>query len=182
MSGVFYWNRHRLNTFFRAIFLTENSPLIGLAVRRWHYPDEDSPEAAQHAFIETMGLVVDQISSTLGAKIVIIPTIPEDVLLGEDILQRCGAHSRVALLLGNPSPRELVGICGKLDMMVTTNFHPLLFATSQGVASVTLSLTGHKTTGFAELAGLRGYIVTPTELCLETIAKQVFALVGRVRV
>ena len=149
--------------------INTNTPLIGLAIREWVYPNESDPSKANNDFINMITVIVDKISADLDATIIIIPTILSDINLGEKVLSRSTNQSRVKVIGSLNTPREVVGICGQLNLLITTNFHPLVFATSQGVPSITLALTGHKTTGFAKSAGLSEFIIDEQHMNAKSI-------------
>lgn len=103
-------------------------PLVGLVVRDWR-----GAQAALPALAEVGQMAVKR----WGARLVILPfQLPQD---GEVSHQVAALTPDAVLLELPPRPRVLMGVIGRLDLLVAMRLHALIFAAAQAVPAIGLS-------------------------------------------
>lgn len=123
-----------------ALGLAPEEPLLGITLRGWGGK-------------EPWGAVVelcDHFQESLGVRCLLLPFQPEDRPLAWRIASAC---VREPLVLDAPlSPGEMLGLIGRLDLLVTMRLHGLIFAAAQTIPALGLAYDP-KVYAFAQEAG-----------------------------
>ena len=118
-------------------------PWIGLNLRPWYrFMGVESGEGKMDRLIAAGGEIMRELRARLGATVVLLPfqKLNDD---DEEVLSHALAESGVsegAALAATPTaPEVIVGVLGKLDLMVGMRMHSLLLAMAAGTPCVGLS-------------------------------------------
>lgn len=94
-----------------------DNPIIGISVRPWSVGEN---------FLNTMAKFADYISAK-GLTVVFVPMQPiKDEEVSANIMKRM--EKQAFMLRGEYTPEEVLGIIGKLDILVAMRLHALIFA------------------------------------------------------
>ncbi len=167
-------------------------PAVGFILCGWNFekgpyglwPREDSE---YETFVKTITNMIDKydvqiylISHTNGFK---VPPADFELIRGRDyplmeqleqILDRLGYRESVTLIRTPYLPKQIKGIIGELDMLISGRMHGAVAGISQCIPTVMIDYghepKAHKVSGFAEIAGLEEFIASPAnpEQLLET--------------
>jgi polysaccharide pyruvyl transferase CsaB len=113
-------------------------PLIGICLRGT-YTDQLFPEETDYAqFKKILALVIDQLLTNLDADVVFIPMryMPPDNKIAFEILEIIQHKKRVKVITGRYTPQEVMGILGKMDMVIGMRLHSLILAAAMSVPMV----------------------------------------------
>jgi len=116
------------------VFTTENIPFegnrwIGLSVRDWNSSVD---------YLNIISSVVDRMAEKFSCKILLIPMhYPDDLLISEKIKNIM--KSSVYILSGEYSPRVLMGILGKMNILIAMRLHAVIMSSVLGVPSLPLA-------------------------------------------
>lgn len=113
------------------IMETENipadKPLIGISVRKW----------ADMSYLDSIAAIADYCVDRFGARPVFIPLQhPSDVYVCEAIMKRM--NHEASLIRGLYQPEELLGIIGRLSLMIGMRLHSLIYASNRAVPALGL--------------------------------------------
>jgi len=132
---------------------------VGITVRSWL-----REPGAQEAYEEAMARFVERILGAHDAEVVFLPqvTVPrtgdDDRSVARRIVERLGSPPAARLLEADPTPGEMLWICGRLDCLVGTRMHSNIFALSMGVPVVAIAYQP-KTAGIMEELGLGAWVL-----------------------
>lgn len=108
--------------------IDDEGPLVGLVVREWRGAREALPGLAQVGRMAT---------EQWGARPVILPfQLPDDREVSHEL---AALVPGAALLDRELHPRALLGLIGRLDLLVAMRLHALIFAAAQAIPAVGLS-------------------------------------------
>ena len=103
-------------------------PLVGMVVREWR---------GAHEALGLLARIARTVAAEWGARTLIIPfQLPEDLEVSHE-LSALAPHT--TLLDRELHPRALMGVIGRLDLLVSMRLHALIFASAQAVPAVGLS-------------------------------------------
>lgn len=110
-------------------------PLIGICLRGT-YTDQLFPEKNEYVqFKKTLSLVVDQLITNLDAEVVFIPMryTPPDNKIAFEILGMIPHKEKIKIIADRYTPQEVMGILGKMDMVIGMRLHSLILAAAMSV-------------------------------------------------
>lgn len=115
-------------------------PLVGMSVR-WNPYEFKMDDEFVEQFKKTISKVSDHIIEKLDVDLIFIPMqFPPretcDVKMMDQIYQMMKNKNRVRIIRRMYSPKELLGIVGKMDMMIGMRLHSLIFASRMNVPMV----------------------------------------------
>lgn len=111
-------------TFFEGIPMAGS--VIGAVVRPW----------GDSAFIDRLGVALQRAAHSLGAGIVVIPFYPAvDLPVSRRLAAACGG----TVIAVDLQPAEMMGLVGRMAVLVGVRLHALLFAAATGVPPVGLA-------------------------------------------
>ncbi len=109
-----------------ALFAGSPGPLIGAVVRPW----------GDSVFIDPLGVALQRAAHSLGAGIVVIPFYPAvDLPVSRRLAAACGG----TVIAVDLRPAEMMGLVGRMAVLVGVRLHALLFAAATGVPPVGLA-------------------------------------------
>lgn len=160
-------------------------PAVGFILCGWNFekgpyslwPREDSE---YETFVETITNMIDKydvqiylISHANGFK---VPPADFELISGRDyplmeqleqILGTRGYKESVTLIRTPYLPRQIKGIIGELDMLISGRMHGAVAGISQCIPTVMIDYghepKAHKVSGFAEITGLEKFIASPVK-------------------
>ncbi|MFH1855690.1 MAG: polysaccharide pyruvyl transferase family protein [Candidatus Omnitrophota bacterium] len=129
----------RTNEILKKEQINDSNPLIGIAVA----PIFKNPKYGhnqQKRFGELRDFwikLIDIIALKFKADIIIIPMqLPLDREYAQNLLQDIKNKHRVKIITGNYVPREIMGLIGRMGILIGMRFHSLVFAAKMGVPMV----------------------------------------------
>lgn len=136
-------------------------PVIGVCLAPFFHSERFWP--GQHnrflKYKEACVQVIDYAISKLGAQVIFIPMQPSlDVPFGREIIGSLQHKERAKLIQGEYTPQEIMGILGRMDMVIGMRFHSLIFAAVMNIPMVGIMYL-HKSECFLEEIGQRGNAV-----------------------
>lgn len=124
----------RIEQVWAATGLRSDLPTLGIAIRPWYTWFERQFKA--------FSTVISHVASSTGAQVLLLPfQQPGDERITEE-LRDCLAYRpdeqapRVAMLHELLSPQEMLGLIGRLDMVVAMRLHAVIMAAASGVPAV----------------------------------------------
>jgi polysaccharide pyruvyl transferase CsaB len=144
--------------------LTEQSielerPLIGICLAPLFYSERFWPGQYDRflKYRDACIEVTDYLVSKLDALVVFVPMQPSlDVPFAEGIIGSLKRRERARIALGEYTPQEIMGIIGRMDMVIGARFHSLIFAAVMNVPMVGIMYL-HKSECFLEQIGQKKY-------------------------
>lgn len=159
-----------------------DAPLIGVNVRPpWDVKadyDELKPRylAATAATIEHLhdryGIHAVLISHCHNNELHSVPDFQDERQLQMELAEQVRSADAVHVLTGEYTPAELVGVYGRLEMMMTTRLHAGILSAVAGTPAAFVAYEKNKTYGIASMLGLTDY-VTDIQTVSEAGLKQV---------
>ena len=154
------------------------SPVVGVTVRVWG--SRSSPVYKRYLVAIAKSLIW-LIESKLETTIVVIahtigPTDQgDDRLATNDLVSLLPRKvlKRVFVVDEDLSPRELKSLYGKLDLLIGTRFHSVIFATSMGVPSLAISYHGPKAEGIMRMLGQEMFVLPYNSVTANSIIRRV---------
>jgi polysaccharide pyruvyl transferase CsaB len=127
--------------------LDRGAPRVGVAIRAW-------PGMRP---VAELGRGIWRFAETYGARVAVFPfDLARDRELSEEV-----AAAAVGRVVPVSNPRDLLGIVGAMDVVLTVRLHGLVFAALQGVPAVAVGYDP-KVAAFAAELGLPGVLPVDT--------------------
>jgi polysaccharide pyruvyl transferase CsaB len=112
----------------RDLGIDDGQPLLGVVVRDWR--------GAREA-LSPLAKIARTAAGEWGARTLIIPfQLPDDLEVSHELM---ALSPQTTLLDRELHPRALMGLIGRLDLLVAMRLHALIFAAAQAVPAVGLS-------------------------------------------
>ena len=110
-------------------------PLIGICLRGTYLGQLFSDEMTYNQFKEIFATIIDYLINKLNAKVVFIPMryTPSDNKIAFEILEKVQYKERVHIITREYKPQEIMGILGKMDMVIGMRLHSLILAAAMSV-------------------------------------------------
>ena len=167
--------RWRADALLRGHGIHPDTPLIGVAMRRWFHPrggflphrwrfrlgiGDPGLSPVMLRCLDQLAGALRQLSDELGAQVVFLPTYPlpdeGDVAVCEALASRQPEEQRRVLILRDPALYKAVA--GRLKLMISGRMHPLILAAGMGVPGVGLAYNG-KFNGLYKMFGIAPRVV-----------------------
>ncbi len=133
-----------LNVFAAEKIPFEGNRWIGLSVRDWNSSVD---------YLNIISRVVDRLSEEFSCKILLIPMhYPDDLLVSRRIKNTM--KSSVYIVSGEYSPRILMGMLGKMNILIAMRLHAVIMSSVLGVPSLPLAYDP-KIANISEQLGLK---------------------------
>lgn len=144
--------------------------VIGMTVRKWSFPDSDSPDQKLDNYKSAVQDAISHLTADGETEVVLFPQVifaphDDDRKISKDIRDACptAAQDHLTVLESNYTPPELISLIGACDFFVGTRMHSNIFATRAGVPTVAISYQA-KTNGIMKMLGLDGWWVDISEI------------------
>lgn len=143
---------------FRIIDRNFSGPLVGVTARSW------LDAKSQDRFERNMAEALDQIAKEYDARIVFIPQTTvmrhsdDDRIVQKRIYESMQEKGRAVFLEGAYTYQELLGIYGRLDLIIGTRFHSAIFALTGRVPALVIAYE-HKAEGIMADLGLKEWVI-----------------------
>lgn len=141
--------------------------LVGITVRHWHYPVCSDPISKFESYKRSIANVCDYIIEKLDATVVFVPMV---VMVNEDerdtakgIIEYVKYKDRTKIITEDYSSVELRYIIGKMDMLIGTRFHSIIFAVTMNVPVVAIAYE-HKAFGIMRMLNLEQFVCDINDL------------------
>lgn len=133
----------RLKEIFSKEGIPLDKPLIGINIRQWKNFDK-----IKSVIIST----IDYLISNFNINVVIIPMhYPEDLNVGKEIMEK--TKENCFILSNRYNVEDIMGIIGKLELIIAMRLHSLIYAATQAVPMIGL-VYDPKVEGFLDLLEL----------------------------
>ncbi|MFD2611098.1 polysaccharide pyruvyl transferase family protein [Paenibacillus gansuensis] len=154
--------------------LPQDKTLIGLTVRKWHFPKSADKEAAAAKYKESVVTLIRRISQEKNAVFVFIPQVifdgDDDRIIANEIKNMLPEKVKDSfiILTEDLSPMEIKELISRFYIFVGTRMHSNIFATGAEVPTVAIAYE-KKTNGIMQMLELNNYVVniediTPTNI------------------
>ena len=167
--------RWQADALLRSHGIHPDTPLIGVAMRRWFHPrggflphrwrfrlgiGDRGLSPVMLRCLDQLSSALRQLSDQLGARLVFLPTYPlpeeGDVAVCEALASRQPEGQRRVVIIRDPSLYKAVA--GRLKLMISGRMHPLILAAGMGVPGVGLAYNG-KFHGLYKMLGMPPRVV-----------------------
>ena len=119
-------DKDRIRDILKSEGIDENQNLIGFSVRQW---------GKNMDYIDTIAKVADIAHKKYNLEpVFIVMQKSGDLKISEDIMQKMEANSHI--INGSYSPKEILGLIGRLEILVGMRLHALIFASMSSVPCV----------------------------------------------
>lgn len=110
-------------------------PRVGVCLRGTYMNQLFLEETEYVQFKKILALVIDQLITNLDVEVVFIPMryTPPDNKIAFEILEMVQYKESVKIITGGYTPQELMGILGKMDMVIGMRLHSLILAAAMSV-------------------------------------------------
>ncbi|EOC99539.1 polysaccharide pyruvyl transferase CsaB [Caldisalinibacter kiritimatiensis] len=136
-------SEERIKHIFNIEGIPLDKPLIGVNVRCWK--DDKNIK-------KVISKTIDYLTRNLNINVVIIPMhYPDDLEIGEDIIELI--QDNCYILRNKYSVEDMMGIIGKLDLIIAMRLHSLIYAATQAIPMIGL-VYDPKVEGFLNLLGI----------------------------
>lgn len=173
----------------------DNRPLVGVCVREWwkahgrSLSEKEWVEGKREAYSSLMDAfagVCERAVREHGARLLFVPMsmkAPNDDrdaadAVAERLRDRGIAPEEYAIVRGDLTPHEAKGLLGRCEAVIAMRFHPLVYATMQGVPVLGVAY-GLKTFDYLEYLGLEEFAVPVEEADGERLVSMFDALWSR---
>lgn len=113
-------------------------PIVGVCLRGT-YTDQLFLEETEYAqFKKILAHLIDQLITDLDAEVVFIPMqyTPPDNTIAFELSEIIRHKERIEIITGRYTPQEVMGILGKMDMVIGMRLHSLILAAAMSVPMV----------------------------------------------
>jgi colanic acid/amylovoran biosynthesis protein len=138
------------------------APLLGVTVRRWHFPGSDDPAACQERYERAVAEACDAWAADTGGVVRFLSNCTslggyaqDDRVTARRVAERMRAKAEVVDAIDLPFD-VVRGQAAACDMLLGTRMHSLIFATTAGVPAVGIAYE-FKTGEWLEAVGLGDY-------------------------
>lgn len=119
-----------------------------------------------------------QIIAKANANVVFIPSTSWDIPVCEALYQRLTANGEKGIFLIKDEPvNDFIAICQSVDCMLSTNMHPVILASTNGVPSLAISYF-YKVDDFMSSVGLEDYVIRIDQATAERLTNTFDKLVA----
>lgn len=135
--------------------IDSNKPLVGIALApifhiQKYWPNQQNK---YYKFKEVWPEIIDIITLKLDADVVFIPMqIPTDRDFALELTKKMENNDRIKVIIGEYTPQEVMGIIGRLDMIIGMRLHSLILASVMCVPMVGI-VYHHKLWSFLSKVG-----------------------------
>ncbi len=116
-----------------------SKPLIGILICPIFHIQKYWPNQQKkfQKFKEIWPKIIEFITSKLDSNVILIPMqIPTDRDFVFELIKNVKNKNKVKVIMGNYTPKEIMGIIGQMDMIVGMRFHSLVLAAGMGVPMI----------------------------------------------
>ena len=141
--------------------IDDSKPLVGVAISPIFHIQKYWPNQQEkfQKFKEIWPKVIDSVTSELDANVVFIPMqTPLDRDFACDLMKNVEDKDGVKVIIGEYMPREVMGIIGRMDMIIGMRFHSLILAAGMDVPVVGIIYL-HKSECFLKQIGQEKFAV-----------------------
>nr|WP_303213107.1 polysaccharide pyruvyl transferase family protein [uncultured Romboutsia sp.] len=137
--------------------------IIGITVRKWHFPNLDDASKASDNYINAIVETIVNYAQKNNAAFIFVPQVifegDDDSKMAELIKEKLPTEYKKNFIVRKDdwSPIEIKGLINNFDIFVGTRMHSNIFATSMGVPTVAIAYE-KKTNGIMETVGLDNYV------------------------
>ena len=154
-------------------------PTVGITLHRWRYPGNDR-KVKQQEYINTLAAFCDIIVQRHDVKISFIPmnytgSFFDERPMASSIISKMVHSKRAEVLIGEPSPMEIMQTIENLECIVGTRFHSVIFGMLTGVPPLAISYE-HKAVGIMAMMGLTNYTCAIETLSTFEMASKYFKI------
>ena len=142
-------------------YIIDGYKLIGITVRDWHfkYGNQTFVKKILKIF-ELVEKKIEKIIFVLVPQVIGPVNLEDDRIIMKSIYENAQTNikRKMLLILDDYSPYELKKIYAKMDLLIGTRLHSLIFAFTENVPGIAISYSPHKHEGIMKMIGLQDYI------------------------
>lgn len=150
--------------------LDENKPLLGLTIQKFRaYVSVERVEPLQEikdeqTYLDNVLAALTQIYHSSPVQFLFLPSTSWDIPFCRNVYDSLPESVRAdSHLVVGATIEEYIGLCQQTDMMVSTNMHPLILATTNAVPFIAISYF-YKVDDFANALDMGDYLIRIDQL------------------
>jgi colanic acid/amylovoran biosynthesis protein len=171
------------------IFLKENIPmfnLIGITPVYWSFPNHNNHKEKYWNYILSIAETVNNISFIdKNANFVFVTHVTDvrnlnggiDKFALRDIILNIREKDRIFVIKGDYAPNDLIGIYGKMRILIGSRMHSNIFALVAGTPVIAIAYE-HKTNGIMNMCGLKNWVLDIDNIDAQQLSDKVLKLLN----
>lgn len=136
-------------------------PKIGITVRPYRFPESDDPDQAYKHYVTAIANFCDFASDYEIYFVVQVqgPSAHEnDRIAISDVMKECQRND-IEVIDGAYDYKDLLLIYSKMDYLIGTRFHSVVFSQLSGIPSLAIAYGGNKSEGIMSQIGLGDFVI-----------------------
>lgn len=148
--------------------------LVGITVLgRW----KGCNKRSFHNYITVLAEIIDYMIKNFDAKVILLPQSLSrpDINTMKKIYKLINFKDKVKLVIKDFTPEELMNIIGKMDLLIGTKLHSIIYALIMNVPVIAISYQP-KTEGIMEMADLEEWVIPINSINFKKMREKVNSL------
>ncbi|WP_157822788.1 polysaccharide pyruvyl transferase family protein [Shewanella sp. ALD9] len=146
---------------------------VGITVRPYRFPQSNDPDMKYKNYIQSMADFCNKNKKNCMFHFIVQVQGPSahetDLLAINDVVSKLDNNCEYSIIDFDLNYKEIMNIYSKLDYLIGTRFHSVIFSQVQGIPSAAIAYGGNKTHGIMKEIGLHEYVVDITDITYETL-------------
>ncbi|WP_165721180.1 MULTISPECIES: polysaccharide pyruvyl transferase family protein [unclassified Pseudoalteromonas] len=136
---------------------------VGITVRPYRFPSSDNPGEKYEKYIKSIAKFCNENKNESMFHFIVQVQGPSahetDLIAIKDVESRLDNNCEYSIIDLDINYKEIMTIYDKLDYLIGTRFHSVIFSQVQGIPAAAIAYGGNKTHGIMKEIGLHEYVV-----------------------
>jgi colanic acid/amylovoran biosynthesis protein len=153
--------------------LSKEKANIGITVRPYRFPSAENPAERYENYINSIATFCNKNKENSAYHFIVQVQGPSahetDMIAINDVISKLESDVEYTVIDIDINYKEIMSVYDKLDFLIGTRFHSVIFSQVQGVPAVAIAYGGNKTHGIMKEIGLHEYVVDINEISAEAL-------------
>ncbi len=153
--------------------LSTDKTNVGITVRPYRFPSAQDPAERYDNYIQSIASFCNDNKESCAYHFIVQVQGPSahetDMIAINDVVSKLKSDVEFTVIDVDINYKEIMSVYDKLDFLIGTRFHSVIFSQVQGVPAVAIAYGGNKTHGIMKEIGLHEYVVDINEISAEAL-------------